>query len=319
MKKALWVLFLAVGVYTVVVLRADLTRVGQALGTIHPGFIPLFLALPLANYFFRFLKWHFFLRRIQVGIPVGESMTVFLSGFSMTVSPGHMGELIKCVFLRERHGVPVACSSPVVVAERITDFLSMVLLAVAGMLLTGGHAALAAAGAGVAAAALAILVLFCDQVWMPVAAVFSKLPILKKRKGGLENFRASARILLDPASMMVAVPLGMIGWGMEAMVLVVIAGSMGASLPPGAALLSHAAGTIAGAVSMIPGGLGLAELTIDGILGGYISPARAAVTTLVMRFCTLWFGVLLGLLSLAVLKRRKPPAKRTRLETASPV
>ena len=107
--------------------------------------------------------------------------------------------------------------------------------------------------------------------------------------------------------MLVAIPLGVAGWGIEAMVLCVVARSVGATLPAGAALLSHAAGTIAGAVSMIPGGLGLTELTIDGILGGYMPPAQAAVTTLLMRFCTLWFGVLLGLLALAALKRHRRP------------
>lgn len=309
MKKALWVPFLAVAVYTVLVLRADLVRVGSALAAIDFRWMPLFLVLPLANYTLRFLKWHFLLGRIGVRLPLRESFQVFLAGFSMTVSPGHLGELVKCVFLKERRGVPVAETSPVVVAERVTDFLSMVLLAVGGMLLTGGRAALAAAGAGVAAAGLIILTLFCDPVWKPVSALFARLPVLRRKKPSLEAFRRSARTLLNPGSMLVAVPLGMVGWGLEAMVLSVIAASMGAGLPPGAALLSHAAGTIAGAVSMIPGGLGLAELTIDGILGTYIPPALATVTTLIMRFCTLWFGVLLGLAALASLRRRKCPAE----------
>jgi uncharacterized membrane protein YbhN (UPF0104 family) len=59
---------------------------------------------------------------------------------------------------------------------------------------------------------------------------------------------------------------------------------------------------------MIPGGLGLTELTIDGILGGSMTHAQAVVTTLLMRFCTLWFGVLLGLAVIAVLGGGKQKA-----------
>lgn len=305
MRKAVWGLALGVAVYTVLVLKSDVARVGEAVAGINPAWVPLFLVLPLANYFLRFLKWHYFLRRIGAAVPLRESLAVFVAGFSMTVSPGKLGELVKCVILRERRGIPVASTSPVVVAERITDLLSMVLLAVAGALLTGGGAALPAAAAGIVSAVSVMLVLFWDRAWKLLVGLASRFPGLKGRADSLETFRRSARTLLDPCSMLVSIPLGIAGWGLEAMVLVAVAAPLGASLPPGAALLSHAAGTIAGAVSMIPGGLGLTELTIDGILGGYMLPEQAAVTTLLMRFCTLWFGVVLGVASLAVLKRRK--------------
>ncbi len=310
MKKALWAVILGVAVYTVLVLGSDVSRVGRAISAIHPAWIPVFLALPLSNYFFRFLKWHYFLRRVGVLIPRGESLAVFVAGFSMTVSPGKFGELVKCVILKERRGVPVSTTSPVVVAERITDLLSMVCLAAAGAALSGGGAVLPAIAAGVVFVSLAMLFLLWSPAWRLAARAASRLPVLRTRTDSLEAFRQSATTLLDFRSMLVSVPLGILGWGLEALVLCAVAASMGVSLPAGVALLSHAAGTIAGAVSMIPGGLGLTELTIDGILGGYMSNAQAAVTTLLMRFCTLWFGVLLGLAVIAVLGRggqRKNP------------
>ena len=78
---------------------------------------------------------------------------------------------------------------------------------------------------------------------------------------------------------------------------------MGLALPVGIALLAHSAGTIAGAVSMIPGGLGLTEITIGAALTLVMSEPDAAAVTLVMRFATLWFAVFLGVGVLALLKR----------------
>lgn len=308
MRKALWAVILGVAVYTALVLRSDVSRVGRAISAIHPAWIPLFLALPLSNYFLRFLKWHYFLRRVGVVIPRGESLLVFIAGFSMTVSPGKFGELVKCVILKERRGVPVAATSPVVVAERITDLLSMVCLAAAGAALSGGGAVLPAIAAGVVFVSLAMVFLLWTPAWGLAARTVSRLPVLKAKTEALEAFRQSAITLLDFRSMLVSVPLGILGWGLEALVLCAVAASMGVSLPAGVALLSHAAGTIAGAVSMIPGGLGLTELTIDGILGGSMTHAQAVVTTLLMRFCTLWFGVLLGLAVIAVLGGGKQKA-----------
>ncbi len=305
MRKALWAVILGVAVYTALVLRSDVARVGRAVSAIHPAWIPVFLALPLANYFLRFLKWHYFLHRVGVFLPRGESMAVFIAGFSMTVSPGKFGELVKCVILRERRGVPVSTTSPVVVAERITDLLSMVCLAAAGAALSGGGAVLPAIAAGVVFVSSAMIFLLWTPAWRLAARTAARLPLLRTRTSALEAFRQSAITLLDFRSMLVSVPLGILGWGLEALVLCAVAASMGVSLPAGVALLSHAAGTIAGAVSMIPGGLGLTELTIDGILGGSMDHAQAAVTTLLMRFCTLWFGVLLGLSFIAVQGRIK--------------
>ncbi len=303
MRKALAAVILGVAVYTLLVLSSDLASVAGAVRGISPTWIPVFLALPLVNYLLRFVKWHYFLHRVGARVPPGESLLVFIAGFSMTVSPGKLGELVKCVILRNRRGLPVARTSPVVVAERITDLISMVALAAIGVVLTGGGNALPAAAAGVIFIAGAMTVLFWNPAWKLFSGTARRVPFINRRAASLDSFRQSAKTLLDAGSMLVSVPLGMAGWGVEALVLCAAAKSVGASLPAGAALLSHAAGTIAGAVSMIPGGLGLTEITIDGLLGSYMTPARAAVTTLLMRFFTLWFGVLLGLAALGLQKR----------------
>ncbi len=50
-------------------------------------------------------------------------------------------------------------------------------------------------------------------------------------------------------------------------------------------------------------GLGLTEITIDGILAGSMSVSDATAVTLIMRFATLWFAVLLGWIILGLSRR----------------
>ncbi len=304
MKKAIWGIVIAIVLYTVLVLHSDIRKVISAADSINPKWIPFFLILPLLNYGIRFIKWQYFLHRVKEKVPLKESFLVFIAGFSMTVSPGKMGELIKCSLLKSRRGIPIEKTSSIVVAERLTDLISMVLLALIGALLVKSRIALPAAAAGAVFVALAMFVLMNRRAWNLFSKIAHKIPFLEKRKHLFDDFRNAAMTLLDAESLAVSVPIGMISWGIEALVLCVVAASMGYSLPPGAALLSHAAGSVAGAVSMIPGGLGLTEVTIDGILCDYLPAATATVTTLLMRFATLWFSVFLGLGALAVLKKR---------------
>ena len=260
-----------------------------------------------ANYFIRFLKWQYFLGRIGLRIPFRRSLQVFLSGFAMTVSPGKLGELLKCYLLRDREGVPIARTSPVVIAERITDLLSMILVAVAGVILAGGAGYLAAAAAGLVLCAAAMWVLLHPGAFRRITGILCRIPFLGRHRDRLDEFRDSCSVLLDLRSMLVSVPLGVVSWGLEAMVLCAVAASMGYTLPAGTAFLAHSAGSIAGAVSMIPGGLGLTEVTIDGILSGTLGMADATAVTLVMRFATLWFAVLLGAATLALTRRGRKP------------
>ena len=53
------------------------------------------LCLAAINYLLRFFKWELYLRRLGVRIPIGDSFGIFLSGFSLTVTPGKVGEVLK--------------------------------------------------------------------------------------------------------------------------------------------------------------------------------------------------------------------------------
>ena len=49
------------------------------------------------------------------------------------MTPGKVGEAVKAVLLRASHGIPVARTAPIVVAERVTDLIGLLLLAMVGV------------------------------------------------------------------------------------------------------------------------------------------------------------------------------------------
>ena len=67
------------------------------------------------------------------------------------------------------------------------------------------------------------------------------------------------------------------------------------SLPLRAATFVYAFASLAGAVSMLPGGLGVAEGSLTALLAGFGTPLpEAAAATLLVRSVTLWLAVALG-------------------------
>ena len=127
------------------------------------------------------------------------------------------------------------------------------------------------------------------------------MPLLKKISSGLREFYEGSYALFKPKALLVAVGIGTISWLGEGIGMYCVL--RGLDLPGGWEILSIAVfvlafSTVVGAVSALPGGLGAAEASIAGmlilLLG--LSNDTAAAATLLIRFATLWFAVLLGLI-----------------------
>ena len=65
------------------------------------------------------------------------------------------------------------------------------------------------------------------------------------------------------------------------------------------AMFTFSVGSIAGGLSMLPGGLGAAEVSMLGLLlmAGLERPVAVSATVLA-RFGTLWFGLIIGIVVL---------------------
>ena len=122
-------------VFLILSLMGDIQQVsGRVLG-FRWVYFPLVLLLTLFNYVLRFIKWHFYLGLVGVNeYPLLESARLFLAGFPLAVTPGNVGEALKGVWLQKETGLPVSKGISVVLAERISDGLGVLLLSTLGVI-----------------------------------------------------------------------------------------------------------------------------------------------------------------------------------------
>jgi uncharacterized protein (TIRG00374 family) len=296
---------------------ADFSDVVDGLGQFRWEYLPVILGLTSLNYALRFLKWQFYLNTIGVtGFPTRDSALVYLSGLGMVVTPGKVGEWLKCYLLRELHGMPFSRSAPIVIAERLTDSLGLVVLGTAGLFVWGD------AWPAFAVVVIGGALIFVLARHQPLAYWFlrrlERLPVVSRGARQAEEFYVSSYALLSPFSLGAMTVLSALSWGFEVIGFYVVL--LGLGLEGGADLLLKAsfimpAATLASALLLTPGGLGVAEGGITGLSRLLLDVTRseAAVATMIIRFSTLWFGVIVGLVALAVvsrsLARRKPGAQ----------
>ena len=142
-----------------------------------------------------------------------------------------------------------------------------------------------------------------------------------------EAYQATAA-LLRPGPLVVAVLLSTLSWYFECVAFwVVVHGFPGAAVGMQAGTFIYASMTVAGALSFLPGGLGVTEagmLALLGQLGTGTGRSVAAAATFVTRLCTLWYAVIVGLVALFIFARRahiqiQLPEKTADADASAPV
>ncbi|HLZ08036.1 MAG TPA: lysylphosphatidylglycerol synthase domain-containing protein, partial [Chloroflexota bacterium] len=125
------------GILVVFVLSfsADSPQLLQVLAEFDWRLLPLILGLTLVNYLLRFVKWNYYLRVVGIrDVPIRQSALIFTAGLAMAITPGKVGELLKAYLLRYFRGIPIGTGAPIIIAERLTDGIAMLLLASGGLL-----------------------------------------------------------------------------------------------------------------------------------------------------------------------------------------
>ncbi len=296
-----------VAIYVGFSVWAGARSVGQALAAFDWTYALLALGLASLNYGVRFVRWHYYLK--VLGLPqvtLGHSLLIFLAGFSLTVTPGKLGEAIKALLLRQSHGIPAARTAPIVVAERLTDLVGLLALACLGIFSFPVDRRLLVVGALMIVLGLAVVSV--EPIAMFFLRLCGRVPGVRKFTDKLHEAYQSTATLLKPAPLVIAVLLSTLSWFFECVAFVaVVYGFPGASIDMQAGTFIYASMTIAGALSFLPGGLGVTEagmLALLGELGTGTGRSVAAAATFVTRVCTLWYAVLVGLVALFAFARR---------------
>jgi len=311
-KKIIYSLIFAALFYLAFSVYANIGQLGIAFSSFHWYVFPLVIALAFMNYMMRFLKWQYFTKVLGISIERKFSFMIFLSSFIMSITPGKVGEVFKSYLLKEHNGTPISKSAPIVIAERITDFLSLILLCMAGVLLFGYDSRLIIL-VGIFFV-LVIAIISSKRMSHSIIRVFERFSFISKFSQRIYTAYDSIYQMIRIKELTISIILSIFAWFFECLGLYFVINSFGIEsyvhIDIFVAVFIYGSATIAGAVTMLPGGLGATEASIAFLLVSLKGvPENVAVAgTLLIRVATLWFAVIVGII--AVLAYQKASHKR---------
>lgn len=256
------------------------------------------ISAALLAYAARFLRWQRFLTILGHKVPLIPSLRIYIGGFSFSVTPGKTGEALRSVFLKD-YGVPYRESFGAFLAERFSDVMACIFLALGGLLYCPEMRPFLYI---VLILAALILGFIQSSYLMRCLERFIK-KITPERFGEHAEFVfetiLSFRKCFSIFNLIVGILLGMFAWGMEGAACYYLLSTFGEPISLHTTIFIYAFSLLVGAMTFLPAGLGGAEVSMIQLLRIYnVSPSISVAVTIVIRLTTLWFSVLLGMLFL---------------------
>ncbi|MCB0723559.1 MAG: flippase-like domain-containing protein [Ignavibacteriae bacterium] len=293
-------IFLAFSVY------ADFDKLLDAFKEFNWLFFPLILVLSFLNYIFRFSKWEYYRRILDIKLTTGKSFLIFLSAFVMSVTPGKMGEVLKSYLLKEENGTPVSKSAPIVVAERLTDFISIVFLCIVGAFVFDyGQTIIMIVG--VVFISLTLLISW-KKACLYFISLLEKIKFLSKHVEKFHTAYDSIYRLVRIKPLLIATVISVVSWFFECLGFYIVLNVFSSATNIEVSLLTatfiYGFSTLIGAIAMLPGGLGVTEASLTGLLQILKIPKNISVaSTIIIRVATLWFAVVVGIFAVIIYQR----------------
>jgi uncharacterized protein (TIRG00374 family) len=301
-RKIIYSLVVALLIYVGLALWSDWQDLAQALIDFPWQWMPAVVGLTLLSYTARLLKWQWYLKVVGVQIARYDSARIFGVGMLMVMTPGKAGEFLKSYMVKNVTGTPMSVTAPVILAERMTDGMAMLVLAAAGLFAFPDPTARSVAAIVFFSFGAIIVIVQIRPLALWFLGLAEHIPIVKRFAHNLHTLYESSYIIFRPGNLLISLSIGVFSWGAVGLAYYIVLVGFGAPAGPQTVLVAifiFSISTVIGAVFAMPGGLGGVEgsMVALSIRILNLSSASATAAALLTRFCTLWMGVGIGVVS----------------------
>jgi uncharacterized protein (TIRG00374 family) len=221
------------------------------------------------------------------------------SGFSMWLTPGGFGTLIKSHIIKEKTGKSFSYTASLVLYEKFLELITTITIIGFLLLFIDIFASkiIFIIGFGIS---LTFILFFRSTVFFnSIKKLVSKISLLKKFTTNLEDLENSSSILISSKNILKNYTLTLISQIPYFLGIVLIFKSIVPSIDPLWASQVYFSSLLIGTLSFIPGGLIITETSLLGlILDGGIEFSEATLIVLIVRFTFLWMLTIIGFIML---------------------
>ena len=265
----------------------------------------------LVGYLISFAKWNYFMQILGLKVPFGKNLAVYLSLYSMELTPGRIGRVLTAYTLNRITNIRFINIVPIVTMDIFTDFLGIAMLALIAAAFFSQYFWYVVVVDGI----LLLPFVFLLNPWF-----FKILKKLGGKNGRIKSFTlygeeyfTSQSKLNKPRVYLLAIMFTLPSAFFYALSLYFSLFAIGAVVHLGGSVSIYSISQVAGMVTSLPGNIGVTDGFLVGLLEDifHLSGGVSSAVTIMTRIASLWFGVILGGAFLAyTIRFWKPNAKK---------
>ena len=281
---------------------SDLDKISEKILNFKLEFLPIIIGLVIFSWIISYFRWNILLKNQNIHIPHSLNFQIFLVGGALGITPGKIGELFKSQILKEKFNIPRTKTAPLFIVEKFLDLVSAMIVTVIGIWFIPEIGYLAIIGLVVSIILFKILT--SKKLFIQTLSFLNKIKFLSKY---LEPLSSSHEILsktLHSKKMFSLLILSVFYWIVIGCAAFFVIEGFGFSVGSILNIIStYSSSLIIGALSFIPGGIGIAEGSLIGLLSFQgIDVSEAIVIVVLIRIFTLWFSTITGFIALKTSK-----------------
>ncbi|HEV7677701.1 MAG TPA: lysylphosphatidylglycerol synthase transmembrane domain-containing protein [Candidatus Dormibacteraeota bacterium] len=293
---------LGVAALVALVLGIDPTGFRTAISHLDLRLVPAVVAVSVLYYLLQGVRWQGLLKDVGIRLPLGRTVLLNLAGQATALLP--LGELTRAVLVSEAAAAEFGSVVATVTVQELIYTMVLILFAVPGLL------TYQAAFAGVVAALVLTAVIFVSLTWCPA---YRRLRWLVEHTPGLRRFLGEVDQLHNDTILLFRQRGTLTGtWisALQAACAITTLWLVAQAVAPGEiswekAAVVFAISNVAGALSLIPGGIGAYEASVVGILVSFgMNPGVAAAVAVLQRLADKGLATGLGFGAYALAHRR---------------
>lgn len=284
--------------YAIFFIISDLEKFSYRLENINYWYILPILAIGTLAMFVRSLRQKLFFDSLGISMSYKTNIQVYFSGLSMIMTPAGFGQVIKSYFLKKKYNHPYTKSLSVVLAERYYDLFSEISVIIIALLFVSSFEGMIISIVMGIVVVLILVSVKNKKLFSKMVSIIPKRWWFKKIEENKDDFFACASILTSKKLFFLGWLYGLTSWLLVAVTFYLAFIAFGLDHSFFEAIIINFIPGILGAVSMLPGGIGITEFGMLGLLlksGTDITTASALI--LFIRFTTGWFYTILGIIN----------------------
>jgi uncharacterized protein (TIRG00374 family) len=297
-NRIIWVVIASVGLYGVFLFFSDFNIISEQISNFKYEFLPLILLLVSISWTPLLVRWQILLKKNDINIPIKKSFLLFLGGMSMSITPGHVGELIKSQLMKTIYNIPRTKTAPIIFVEKFYDLTGAIIASIIGIIILGMDTSLILISVSILI--VIIFLIYYRPIFEFILKRVTKTKFFSKYSENISDSYEIVRNSTTPQISLISFGLSILYWIIISVAVHFILLSFGIESVSILKTISiYSSSVVIGAISFIPGGLGITEGSLIGLfsLEG-IDISLALILSVMIRILTMWYSVSIGFICL---------------------